>query len=61
MDVSQTPRIDVPNLTGGDRVEEMWAKLQVALLKKTLQTQQEEAETLRKMAEGKGQILDIRV
>ena len=37
------------------------AELQMALLKKVLQTQQDESATLMKMMSGKGQNIDIRV
>lgn len=37
------------------------AKLQIALLKKVLESQQDQAAELMRMQEGKGQVLDIRV
>ncbi len=37
------------------------AQLQMALLKKALDSQQEQASELMKMMEGKGQVLDLRV
>ncbi|GEM_PF-1710331 len=41
-------------------VEAKRAQLQVQLLKKTLETQQQQAAELLKLLEGKGQVLDIR-
>lgn len=40
--------------------EALQQKVQVALLKKTLQSQQDQAAELMKMAEGKGRLIDIR-
>lgn len=42
-------------------VEDKRAALQVALLKKALESQQQQAAELLKLTEGKGQQLDIRV
>jgi hypothetical protein len=44
-----------------DTVEAKRAQLQVALLRKTLDAQQEQAEQMTRMMQGKGQIVDIRV
>ncbi|MCX7801183.1 MAG: hypothetical protein N2109_12685 [Fimbriimonadales bacterium] len=42
-------------------VEAKRAQLQVQLLKRTLETQRQQAAELLKLLEGKGQVLDIRV
>lgn len=44
-----------------DPVNQIKAKLQVGMLKKTLDAQQSEADALLQMLQGKGQNLDIRV
>ncbi len=48
-------------LDGLAGVEDKRAALQVALLKKALESQQQQAAELMKLVEGKGQQLDIRV
>ena len=48
-------------LNGLQNVEGKRAQLQVALLKKALEAQKEQAAELQRMAEGKGQAIDIRV
>ncbi|MFN8221110.1 MAG: hypothetical protein U0S12_13385 [Fimbriimonadales bacterium] len=53
-----------PNLAGLDptsNVESKRLQLQVALLKKSLDVQKQQAEELQRMFEGKGQVLDLRV
>lgn len=53
-----------PNLTGLDptsNVESKRLQLQVALLRKSLDVQKQQAEELQRMFEGKGQVLDLRV
>jgi hypothetical protein len=42
-------------------VEDKRAALQVALLKKTLESQQQQAQELVRMMEGKGRVIDLRV
>lgn len=44
-----------------DPTEMKRASLQVALLKKTLQVQEDQAAELRRLMEGKGRIVDLRV
>lgn len=60
MNVSNT----TPSLSQLDPKSSLEAKrlqLQVSLLKKTLDVQQQQADELQRMFEGKGQTLDLRV
>lgn len=49
---------EMPDVTG---VEQKRMHLQVQLLKKVLESQQRESEELLKMADGRGQVIDLRV
>ena len=44
-----------------ERVDALREKLQLALLKKSLEAQQESAAEILRQAEGKGSVIDIRV
>lgn len=48
-------------LEAASGLEDKRLQFQVALLKKVLEAQQDQAAELQKMAEGKGQVLDLRV
>jgi hypothetical protein len=48
-------------LQGLTNVDDKRLKLQVALLRKTLDSQQEQSAELMRLMEGKGQVVDIRV
>ena len=62
MDVSTRTAIDATlnALNPTMSQEALMQRLQANMLRRSLQAQQEQAETLMKMAEGKGQNLDIR-
>ena len=62
MDVSASSLSGVAGATSSESVAPAAArmKLQMALLKKALESQQEQAAELMRMTEGKGQTLDIR-
>lgn len=63
MDVSQSTVIDATlkavDVNGSREV--LQNRLQVALLKKSLEVQQEQAAEITRMVEGKGRVIDIRV
>lgn len=61
MDVSRATDTVLQSLTQADGIDARRMQLQMALLKKTLQTQEDQGAELRRMVEGKGQILDLRV
>ncbi|HMS56469.1 MAG TPA: hypothetical protein PKA27_13815 [Fimbriimonadaceae bacterium] len=54
-------RVSVPELPDVSGVEQKRVQLQVQLLKKVLESQQRESEELMKMADGRGQVIDLRV
>lgn len=51
----------MPSVDPTAQVDNKRAMLQAALLRKTLEAQQEQSDELVRMAEGKGQVVDIRV
>ncbi|MCB8932479.1 MAG: hypothetical protein M9921_04775 [Fimbriimonadaceae bacterium] len=59
--------MEVSNVSAADAVapaassEAKIARLQMALLRKTLDAQQEQSAELMRMMEGKGQVVDLRV
>jgi hypothetical protein len=60
MNLSNVSSNDVP-MCAVDPAEPIRQKLQVSLLKKTLEAQRQQQAELTKMLDGKGRILDIRV
>lgn len=61
MNVSGATDPALQALQSVDQTDSMRAKLQVALLKKTLQSQQDQAAEIRQLMEGKGRVVDLRV
>ena len=61
MNVSGASQTAIQALNETDATSNVRANLQIALLKKSLQSQQDQAEEMMKMLSGKGQTLDIRV
>jgi hypothetical protein len=61
MNVSGASQTALQALNETDATSNVRANLQIALLKKSLQSQQDQAEEMMKMLSGKGQTLDIRV
>lgn len=63
MDISQSTAVEATlkamDVTGSREV--LQNRLQVALLKKSLEVQQEQAAEITRMVEGKGRIIDLRV
>lgn len=57
---STDPSLGAVSSPDAASTEAMRAKLQVALLKKSLESQQEQAAELMRMTEGKGRVIDIR-
>lgn len=60
MNISSTSGVDAA-LTAVQSVEDKRAGLQIALLRKSLDSQQQQAADLMKLLEGKGQQVDLRV
>jgi hypothetical protein len=58
MNVGSIPPVPTPDPT--DPVANIKMKLQMSMLRKTLDAQNDEAATLMQMLEGKGQNIDIR-
>lgn len=63
MRTSATNQIDpgAAALDVNSNTEALRTKLQMALLKKSLESQQEQARELQNMVEGKGHVIDLRV
>lgn len=63
MDISQSTAVEATikamDVTGSREV--LQNRLQVALLKKSLEVQQEQAAEITRMVEGKGRVIDLRV
>ncbi len=57
-DANSATAAAISALTGGESVKQ---NVQIAMLKKVLQAQQDESTELMKMTQGKGQVIDIRV
>jgi hypothetical protein len=60
MEVSNVSAAD-PTVAPAASSEAKIARLQMALLRKTLDAQQEQSAELMRMMEGKGQVVDLRV
>ncbi|MEQ1822010.1 MAG: hypothetical protein ABL949_05855 [Fimbriimonadaceae bacterium] len=60
MNIGSATSTALDALTSTDNVQSTRASLQVALLKKTLISQQEQSAELLKIMEGKGQTIDFR-
>ncbi len=60
MNISGATQAALQALQGADAVEGKRVQLQVELLKKSLQSQQDQAAEVIKMMEGKGQTVDFR-
>lgn len=61
MNINSATQTALQAVQNADAVEGKRAQLQVALLKKSLESQETQAAELLKMLSGKGQNLDIRV